>query len=280
MTLGKNIGLRQFLLKLTGRACVFAVNSWMGTLDYRILYYDDTADPASPDCRGQKIYIFWHEYILFPFYLRGNCYLTMLLSRHRDADILSEAATRMGYQFVRGSTNRGGERAIRELAEAAASHHLTITPDGPRGPRRQMAPGAVYLASRLNMPIVAMGFGYNRPWRLGSWDRFAIPRPFSRARAIMSEAIWIPRDLDKQGIEKYRRMVEERLNELTSEAERWAASGECKPGERLMFKAAASHPPSAEARDVGSSAMPQHRPSFAGDANLSGADAGCLRRAG
>ena len=279
-TIGKKMAFQKFLLKLAGRACVFAVNSWMGTLDYRILYYDDAIDPASPECSGQKIYIFWHEYILFPFYLRGNCYLTMLLSRHRDANILSEAATRMGYEFVRGSTNRGGERAIRALAEAAASRHLTITPDGPRGPRRQMAPGAVYLASRLNMPIVAMGFGYNRPWRLGSWDHFAIPRPFSRARAIMSEEIWIPRDLDKQGIEKYRGLVEERLNELTLAAEVWATSGESKPGERPLFKAAASHPPSAEAQEVGSSAMSQHCPSFVGDTELSGADPGCLRRAG
>ena len=55
--------------------------------------------------------------------------------------------------------------------------NLTITPDGPRGPRRQLAQGPVYLASKLGMPIVAMGFGYDRPWRFNSWDRFAIPRP-------------------------------------------------------------------------------------------------------
>ena len=96
----------------------------------------------------------------------------------------------------------------------------------------------------------------------------------------MSEQIWIPRDLDKQGIEKYRRLVEERLNELTLAAEGWAAAGESKPGERPLFKAAASHPPFAEANVVGSSATPQHRPSFAGDTELSGVDAVRLRRAG
>ena len=59
--------------------------------------------------------------------------------------------------------------------------HLTITPDGPRGPRRHMAPGPIYLASKLGLPLVLMGYAYDRPWRLHSWDRFAIPRPGSRA---------------------------------------------------------------------------------------------------
>ena len=55
--------------------------------------------------------------------------------------------------------------------------HLTITPDGPHGPRRRMAPGPIYLASKLGLPLVLMGYAYDRPWRLPSWDRFAVPRP-------------------------------------------------------------------------------------------------------
>ena len=115
-----------------------AVRAWMDTLDYRVLFYDPDVDPASPRCRGQKIYIFWHEYILFPFAMRGNCNLAMLLSRHRDAEVLSYAARLMGFDFVRGSTNRGGVAALRQLLEKSRQMHLTITPDGPRGPRRQL----------------------------------------------------------------------------------------------------------------------------------------------
>ena len=110
----------------------------MDTLDYRVLFYDPDVDPASPRCRGQKIYIFWHEYILFPFAMRGNCNLAMLLSRHRDAEVLSYAARLMGFDFVRGSTNRGGVAALRQLLEKSRQMHLAITPDGPRGPRRQL----------------------------------------------------------------------------------------------------------------------------------------------
>ena len=154
------------LHKLGGLLGSVAVRRWMSTLDYKVAYYDRSVDPIFPECRGQKIYIFWHEYILFPLYLRGHCNLAMLLSRHRDAEILSHAAYHLGFDFVRGSTNRGGVAAIRELLAKSRTMHLTITPDGPRGPRRRLAPGCVYLASKLALPLVVMGYGYDRPWRV------------------------------------------------------------------------------------------------------------------
>src|SRR5262249_51976921 len=90
---------------------------------------------------------------------------------------------------------------------------------------RELAQGPVYLASKLGLPIVAMGFGYDRPWRLRTWDRHAIPRPFSRARAVVSPAVHVPADLDRDGIERISLQVEQLLNRLTLEAEAWAESG-------------------------------------------------------
>ena len=203
-----------------------AVRNWMSTLDYKAAYYDRSIDPVFPECKGQKIYIFWHEYILFPFYLRGHCNMTMLLSRHRDAEILSYAAYHLGFDFVRGSTNRGGVAAIRKLLDKSRRMNLTITPDGPRGPRRKMAPGSIYLASKLGLPLVVMGYGYDRPWRVKkAWDHFAIPRPFSRARAILSGEIFVPANLDRDRIDYYRQKIEQLMNRLTTEAETWAESG-------------------------------------------------------
>ncbi len=228
------------LNKLGGLLGATAIRWWMGTLDYKVAYFDRGVDPVYPECRGQKIYIFWHEYILFPIYLRGHCNLAMLLSRHRDAEILSYAAYHLGFDFVRGSTNRGGVGAIRELLRKSRAMHLTITPDGPRGPRRQLAPGAVYLASRLGMPLVAMGFGYDRPWRVrAAWDRFAIPRPFSRARAVVSPPLFVPPELDREGIEHYRARIERLMNRLTADAEAWAESGCRKPGQQRLERRAA-----------------------------------------
>jgi lysophospholipid acyltransferase (LPLAT)-like uncharacterized protein len=221
-----------FLDRLGGLLGAGAVRWWMSTLDYKVAYYDRSIDPALPGCRGQKIYIFWHEYILFPLYLRGHCNLAMLLSRHRDAEILSHAVRHLGFDFVRGSTNRGGVTALRGLLARSRNMHLTITPDGPRGPRRRLAPGCVYLASKLGLPLVVMGYGYDRPWRVRSaWDQFAIPRPGSRARAVTSGEIFVPPDLDRRGLEYFRLKIEQLLNRLTDEAERWAASGNRRHGQ-------------------------------------------------
>ncbi len=220
-----------FLHNLGGLLASCAVRNWMSTLEYKCSFYDPTVDPANPSYTGQKIYIFWHEYILFPLYLRGNNNLVMLLSQHRDAEVLSRTAHHMGFECVRGSTYRGGAAALRELMEKSRGRNLTITPDGPRGPRRKLAQGPIYLASKLGLPIVATGFGYDRPWRMRSWDSFAVPRPYTSARAVVSPAIKLPGNLDRPGIEHYRQQVEAVLNRLTLEAEAWAASGTRKVNE-------------------------------------------------
>ena len=158
----------------------------------------------------------------------------MLLSRHHDAEILSHAARHLGFDFVRGSTSRGGVSALRELLAKSQGMNLTITPDGPRGPRRVLAQGPVYLASKLQMPLVLLGLGYDRPWRAKSWDRFAVPRPFSRARAVVSPELRIPPQLSRDGSEHYRVEVERLLNRLTVEAEAWAESGTRKMDEWIV----------------------------------------------
>jgi len=229
--------------KIGGLFAATAVRSWMCTLDYKAAFYDWRVDPTHPECREQKIYIFWHEYILFPLFLRGHCNLTMLLSRHRDAEILSQAAYHLGFDFVRGSTGRGGVAALRKLVQKSRQMHLTLTPDGPRGPRRRLAAGSIYLASKLGMPLVVMGFGYERPWRVKSWDRFAVPRPFSRARAVVSPEIHVPSNLDRAGVEHFRTSIERLLNRLTDEAEAWADSGARKT-EQFVFGCRHSAPPS------------------------------------
>jgi len=219
-------------VRWTGLLTAKAIRGWMSTLDYRVFYYDQQVDP----CWGTeqpRIYVFWHEYILVPLYLRPHCDLVMLLSRHRDADVLERVAHHVGFGVVRGSSSRGAASALLEMARLDRKVHLTITPDGPRGPRRHMATGAVFLASKLGMPIVPLGFGLSRPWRMRSWDRFALPRPFSRARAVVGPALWLPTDLDRTGMENSSRQLQQLLNDLTCEAETWAESGGARHGELI-----------------------------------------------
>jgi lysophospholipid acyltransferase (LPLAT)-like uncharacterized protein len=213
--------MNKFVAGIAGLLGSWLVRGWMGTLEYKAAHYDPSADMVSPDRIGQKIYVLWHEYLLLPLYLRGNSNTTLLVSRHRDAEILSHAARHLGFEMVRGSTNRHGLTALRELLRRRQMN-FALTCDGPRGPRRSLTAGAIFLSSKLGLPIVAAGIGFDRPWRTKTWDHFAIPRPSSRARVITSPAIPIPDRLDRDDLEHYRSGVERLLNRLTFEAEQWA----------------------------------------------------------
>lgn len=223
-----------FTIGALSLASTAVVRRWMATLRIRAEYGDPTIDPVHPAYQGAKIYVFWHENILLPLYLRGHCNISMLLSRHFDADILARVAGMMGFGVVRGSSFHGGSAAVRELSERAETGNLTMTPDGPRGPRRRLAAGCVFLASSLGIPLVAMGLGYDRPWRLGTWDRFAVPRPGSRGRAVVSRAIQIPPQLDRDQLERHRAGVERLLNHLSDDAQQWATMGGRRPGDQAV----------------------------------------------
>jgi lysophospholipid acyltransferase (LPLAT)-like uncharacterized protein len=239
MRLGK-----RFLGGCGGLGITWFTRGLMGTLDYRAAFYDETVDPVHPRFAGPAIFLFWHEYIPFLFYLRGNCHIAMLLSRHQDAELLSRAAGHMGFQTVRGSTNRGGVGALRGLFRRSRNRmNLAITPDGPRGPRRRLAQGPIFLSAKLQIPLVAIGLGYDRPWRMPTWDQFALPRPFCRARAVVSPRLQIPAGLDRAGLERYRQQVERLLCRLTEDAECWAAEGGGKVAQRTLRRQAASRPP-------------------------------------
>lgn len=222
----------------TGLLVATAVRGLMSTLDFKVACYEPGSDPGLPDCAGRAIYIFWHEYILFPFALRGHCNLTMLLSQHRDADWIASAAKLMGFGTVRGSSTRGALSAIREMERQSLNNHLTITPDGPRGPRRHLAQGPIYLASKLQLPIICLGFGHDTPWRMPTWDHFAVPKPFSRARCIIGPRMHIPAKLDRDGIEECRVRIEHLLNVITLDAEAWAESRTRKIEQRTMYREA------------------------------------------
>ncbi|XZE55378.1 lysophospholipid acyltransferase family protein [Planctomycetaceae bacterium SH139] len=239
------------LLGLGGLGLATFIRNWMRSLRFETALFDQRIDPIDPRFRGPVIYIFWHEYIPFMFYLRGHCQISMLVSRHRDAELLSQAASIMGFDLVRGSTRRGAIAALRTLIRKGQGMNLALTPDGPKGPRRQLAPGCLYLSAKLNIPLVPIGLGYDRPWRNGrAWDQFAIPRPWSRACAAVGQPIQIPTKLPKPEIERWRLQIEHLLNQLTAAAERSATSGGplrgAKPGFRSAPPLAIYRPPVAD----------------------------------
>lgn len=200
-----------WLAALGGRAL-------MRTLDARAVHHDPTADPVHPGLAERCVYLCWHEYLLLPVLLYGSQDVVALTSEHSDGRTLSRAMRNLGWEVVTGSSSRGGAAAVLKLLRADG-RHISITPDGPRGPRRTVAPGAVWLASRLQRPVVCVGYGFDRPWRARSWDRFAVPRPFSRVRAVFGPAVRVPPHLDRTGLEEHRARIERLLLGLTRDAE-------------------------------------------------------------
>jgi lysophospholipid acyltransferase (LPLAT)-like uncharacterized protein len=213
------------LIKAAGFLGAGVLRGWMRTLTYRYRPLGADVNPHRPDLAGRYIYAMWHETMLVPLYTYARPDIHVLVSPHADGQLLAEGCRHLRIPLVRGSATSGGVEAVRRLLRLLPSTHLALTPDGPRGPRRQVKPGLVYLAARTGLPIVPVGFGLQGPWRLGSWDRFAIPRPWSRATCVTAAPTHVPPEADADQMEGYRRHVEETLLHVTALAERWAEGG-------------------------------------------------------
>ncbi|MEM7456510.1 MAG: lysophospholipid acyltransferase family protein [Planctomycetota bacterium] len=208
----------------------------MNLLNVRIAHYDRSADPARPEYNQHVIYVFWHEFIPIILPHWGHTPLTILVSKHRDGEWVNQIGENLGMHVVRGSSSRGGSAAIRKLKKNSGFSSIAISPDGPRGPRRKMAAGPVFLAAMLGMPIVPLAAGIKNPWRLGTWDKMAVPKPFSRVRMIFGPKIHIPRTGDRELLESYRVSTERLLTGLCDTAQDWAESGARMFGEQPFVR--------------------------------------------
>jgi lysophospholipid acyltransferase (LPLAT)-like uncharacterized protein len=164
------------LLKMLGR-----------TLRYEI---EDRAGIVGKPVSENYIGALWHNRLLiFPLVLRrffSNRHGAALISASRDGDLLSDAIRRFDYDVVRGSSSRLGATALLQLGDVLARHgDVVITPDGPRGPAYELGPGIIFLAQKTGAAVLPINMEYSSCWRVKSWDRFIIPRPFSKVRLII-----------------------------------------------------------------------------------------------
>jgi lysophospholipid acyltransferase (LPLAT)-like uncharacterized protein len=212
-----------WLLKVVSLAVACLVRAWVATLRYRSRMLGGDVHPDRAANRGQRfIFAFWHEYLLLPAYHYARPDVWVLISRHADGQLIADACRHLGLKVVRGSTSRGNLAAVRDIVRVLARGHVAVTPDGPRGPRRRVPLGLVHLASQTGAPIVPLGFGLRRPWRMRSWDRFALPRPFGSSAGVSGEPIRVPPGAGKEQLEEYRKKVEAELLRVTELAEAWA----------------------------------------------------------
>lgn len=207
------------LVRCAGRLAAVVIRLMLCTVRYRLDPATARRHPADPRVE-RFIYTFWHESLLALVGFRVPA--SVLISKHADGELIATACQALGFGTVRGSTSRGGGAGLLGMMDRAATTHLAITPDGPRGPRRTTQIGAVILASQTGLPIVPVGVGFTRAWRAKSWDRFAVPKPFSRIACVAGEPIAVPAGLDRTALEGYRLRVEEQSRLATAAAERLA----------------------------------------------------------
>ena len=173
------------------------------------------------------IFAFWHARLLPLVYTHRRRGIAVLVSRSRDGQLITGVIERLGFVTARGSSSRGaGEGTLEMLDWAGQGRLLAITPDGPRGPAGKVKPGLAYLASRTGLPVVPVATAARRAWALSSWDRFRIPRPFTRVWVAYGEPLRVPARVDDRDAEAWRARLEGAIRDLTTELSRRAGEGD------------------------------------------------------
>ncbi|MEY2493573.1 MAG: hypothetical protein QOJ45_65 [Verrucomicrobiota bacterium] len=167
---------------------------WARTLRLQV---EDPHDVVGFVRKQPVIFAIWHNRLLMlprvfdPSFPTRQSY--GLISASRDGDLIAIFIERSGYGTIRGSSSRKGVIALRQLVETlAAGGNVLVTPDGPRGPVYQASQGVVFLAQKSGAPVIPIHMEYSSCWRLKSWDRFVVPRPFAKLRAIFGAPIQMP----------------------------------------------------------------------------------------
>jgi len=160
---------------------------------------------------------FWHRHLLLMRYAYRGSRMTVLISRSRDGELISQVMKQFGVWSGRGSSSRGGVGGLREMLRAARSgSDLGITPDGPRGPLRKVQPGVVAVAAATGLPLVPVAQAATRRILLDSWDRHPLALPGSRVEFVFGDPLTVPRGGD---VEEWSHRIEEALNAVERRAE-------------------------------------------------------------
>jgi hypothetical protein len=162
------------------------------------------------------ITVTWHNRLLFfpVMFTRPIRKKTVaMVSASRDGQYVTDICRLFGIQSVRGSSSKKGFIAFNDALKFLREKcNISITPDGPRGPRYKMSKGPIVLASMTGYPVLPISINYSSYWELGSWDRFQIPKPWAKVNLVLGKPIQIPENLSDEDIEKWRKTVEDSLN--------------------------------------------------------------------
>jgi len=204
-------GLAGWLMKLLGVTLRLQVRDLAGV---------GSKDSAMPPV----IMILWHNrFFSVPSAWQKICgtrrKVVVLTSASHDGEMVARAMAVFGLGAIRGSSSRRGVAALVGLKRALQDGlDICVTPDGPRGPRYMMQPGVIKLAESTGAPIVPIHVLFSSAWRVKTWDRFVIPKPFSRVEVTFGPAIYLSRGMDAETFENERLKLESLLVNATDDA--------------------------------------------------------------
>ena len=237
--------------------------SYLATFCLRLLFltarvqHRATVDDASPYTRPQRpqryTFCMWHDQIVLAVFSLRTWNLAGLISQHRDGGYLADSVLIAGIQPVRGSTSRGGAGAVSEIL-SCPDLHLAMTPDGPRGPRRKMKEGIVYISSRSGRPIVPTALVCSHYWAIpGNWSDMVIPKPFSKIILIAGTPIIVPPELPREEMAIWADFVHSEMARLELIAQRLQA-GETSAADEIDRTADPEYRPQSQANESASRA--------------------------
>ena len=173
------------------------------------------------------IYAFWHDQLLMcPLTWQSELEIKVLISKHRDGDIIAKLISNLGFKAIRGSThkagktkNKGGLLSARQMIKSLKKGiSIGISPDGPKGPRHKVSDGILSISRLSNSPILPVGIGFKKKWVLNTWDKFIIPKPFNQITIIWGEPL--PALKNEKNINKIKSKLDRTMYSLTKKANR------------------------------------------------------------
>ena len=167
------------------------------------------------------IYAAWHSRLLLLNYLSKGLAGTAMVSSSEDGEFVARILERQGHKAIRGSTTRGGIKALSWLIKNIKEKQRPglIIPDGPQGPRFKVKSGIIILARETGYPVLPFSFSARKIKIFASWDRFILPYPFTKCLGIYGKPFFVPKDAGKDDLMRYRNLLEKELNCLTLEAD-------------------------------------------------------------
>lgn len=195
---------------------------------YRYQLVDTHNEQQALDAHNSVVLASWHQRF-FPgitFFATRNP-IAIIISQSRDGEMIAQVADTLGWRSVRGSSSKGGVRALKEIRTLTRQgFHIAHIVDGPQGPFGVIKPGLITIAQFADSPIVPVIISAERRWVVNSWDRFMIPKPFSRIFIRFAPPISVPRRLDTDAFEALRQKIEEQIKELYVHTDNWWRSPE------------------------------------------------------